>query len=214
VRYQERHGANELIVQPSPNDAGVQTLALSSSGRSTQRALETTLGFHRSDLGDEFYVSYVRSSARGDVNTFDNVEGLTKDPFVQVNAIASLPSEVPNRLLAWGLLRLPGSVTFAPFVSVRSGFPYSAIDDDWVYVGNRDGLRLPWFGSLDISVTRVVDLPRQLPEARVGIKLYNIASAHSEREVQPDVASPEFGTRYDPVPRDFSVVCVFLLGRR
>ena len=213
LRYQERHGANELIVQPSSSDAGTQALALSSTGRSAERALETTVGFRRSDLGHEFYISYVRSSARGDLNTFDSVEGLTKDPFVQANAIGALPSEVPHRLLAWGLLRLPGSITFAPFVSVRSGFAYSAIDDDWLYVGNRDGLRLPVFGSLDISVTRVVDLPRQLPQARVGLKLYNIVSVHSEREVQPDVVSPEFGTRYDPVPRDFSVVCVFLLGR-
>jgi hypothetical protein len=214
VRYQERHGGDELILQPSLELAGISTLTLSSGGRSTERGLETTIGYQRPDTGHEFYVSYVRSSAHGDLNTFEILEGLSKDPFVQPNQVGPLATDIPNRLLAWGLLRLPGNLTFAPFLTVRNGFLYSAIDDDWVYVGDRDGLRMPWFGSLDISVTRVVDLPRQLPHARVGLKLYNLVSANSEREIQRDVASPDFGVRYDPVPRDFSLVCVFLLGHR
>jgi hypothetical protein len=189
-------------------------LALSSAGRSTERGLETTVGYQRADTGNEFYVSYVRSSARGDLNTFESLEGLSKDPFIQPNQFGSLPTEIPNRLIAWGLLRIPGGLTFAPFLTVRNGFPYSTIDGNWVYVGSRNGVRLPTFESLDISVTRVVDLPRQLPRARVGLKLYNLMAVNTERDIQRNVASPDFGARYDPVPRDFSVVCVFLLGHR
>jgi hypothetical protein len=214
VRYQERHGGDELILQPSVDLAGLPTLALSSAGRSTERGLETTVGYQRTDTGNEFYVSYVRSSARGDLNTFESLEGLSKDPFIQPNQFGSLPTEIPNRLIAWGLLRIPGGLTFAPFLTVRNGFPYSTIDGNWVYVGSRNGVRLPAFGSLDISVTRVVDLPRQLPRARVGLKLYNLMAVNTERDIQRNVASPDFGARYDPVPRDFSVVCVFLLGHR
>jgi hypothetical protein len=214
VRYQERHGSDELILQPSVSLNGLSTLVLSSAGRSTERGLETTLGYRRADAGQEFYVSYVRSSARGDLNTFESLEGVSKDPFIQPNQVGPLPTDIPNRLIAWGLLRLPSAVTFAPFITVRNGFPYSTIDDNWVYVGDRDGVRMPLFGSLDISVTRVVDLPRQLPHARVGLKLYNLISINSERDIQRNVASPDFGVRYDPVPRDFSVVCVFLLGHR
>ena len=213
LRYQERHGSDELILQPSTDSTGPSMLVLSSTGQSTERGLETTLGYRRSDTGHEFYVSYVRSRARGDLNTFESLEGLSKDPFVQPNQVGPLPANIPNRLITWGLLRLPSSVTLAPFVTVRNGFPYSPIDDEWVYVGHRDGLRMPWLGSLDISVTRVVDLPRQLPRARMGLKLYNLMAINTEREIQPNVASPDFGARYDPLPRDFSVVCVFLLGQ-
>jgi hypothetical protein len=110
-------------------------------------------------------------------------------------------------------LRLPWQVTLAPFVEARNGFPYSPIDDDWVYAGARNGLRAPWYGTLDLSITRVVDLPRQLPHARLGLKLYNIESAHTEREIQRDIAATDVGVLYDPLPRDFSFVCVFLLGR-
>jgi carboxypeptidase family protein/TonB-dependent receptor-like protein len=213
VRYQERHGRDELILQPTFDLAGTSTLALSSSGHSTERGIETTIGYHSSETGHEFYVSYVRSQARGDLNTFEDIEGLSKDPFVQPNQIGPLAADLPNRLIAWGLLRIPGGMTFAPFLTVRNGFPYSTIDDDWVYVGPRNGSRLPWFASLDISVTRVVDLPRQLPRARVGLKLYNLVAINTDREIQRDIAAPDFGVRYDPVPRDFSLVCVFLLGR-
>ena len=39
-----------------------------------------------------------------------------------------------------------------------------------------------------------------------GALLYNVASAHTERDVQTDASRPDFGTTYDPVPRDFSIV--------
>ena len=74
--------------------------------------------------------------------------------------------------------------------------------------------RLPWTASLDLSATRIVGLPRHLPEARVGLKLYNLVSTHTEREVQRDIDRADFGTRYDPVPRDFSFVFEFLWGQR
>jgi len=212
VRYQERYGSEELIVQPSFGAAAAPTLALSSTGRSTERGVETTLGYRNTTIGDEFYVSYVRSSARGDLNTFENIEGLSKDPFVQPNQAGPLAADVPHRVIAWGLFRIPGGMTFAPFLTVRSGFPYSLINDDWVYVGARNGARLPTYETLDVSVTRVVDLPRQLPHARVGLKLYNIMNVNTQREIQRDIAAPDFGVRYDPLPRDFSFVFVFLLG--
>ena len=212
VRYQERYGTHELILQPSFDAAGAPTLALSSTGRSTERGVETTIGYRNTRIGDEFYVSYVRSSARGDLNTFENIEGLSRDPFVQPNQVGPLAADLPHRLIAWGLFRIPAGMTFAPFLTFRSGFPSSLINDDWVYVGPRNGARLPTYGALDISVTRVVDLPRQLPHARVGLKLYNIMDVNTQREIQRDIAAPDFGVRYDPIPRDFSFVFVFLLG--
>ena len=102
----------------------------------------------------------------------------------------------------------------APFLEWRSGFPYTAIDDQWVMVGAPNAFRLPHMATLDLSVARVVGLPHHLPDARVGLKLYNIASTHTERDVQTDVSRPDFGTTYDPVPRDFSIVFELLWGHR
>ncbi len=122
--------------------------------------------------------------------------------------------DVPNRMLAWGLFHLPARFTVAPFGEIRSGFPYSPIGDDWTYVGPRDSARLPWFASLDLYVNAIVGLPGHLPDARVGLKLYSLASAHSARDVQRDVARPDFGATYNPVPRDFTMVFELLWGHR
>jgi len=158
-------------------------------------------------------VSYVRAATWGDQNSLDVTEGLLRPTFEQVNQRGPLPADVPNRVLAWGLLHLPGRFTVAPFLDTRSGFPYTAINDDWLLAGPAGAHRMPWMTSLDLSATRIVGLPHHLPEARVGIKLYNIVSVNTEREVQRDIDRADFGARYDPVPRDFSMVFEFLWGK-
>jgi len=210
AKYQERHGRDELVLTPA---AGA-VLALSSTGTSTARSLETTVGYRAPKARHEIYVSYVRASTDGDLNSVDALQGIFKEPFVQPNASGPLPMDVPNRVLAWGLLRLPARVTVAPFVDVRDGFPYSAIDENWLYVGARNGQRLPWFGSLDLYVNKIVGLPGHLPDARVGLKLYNLASAHTARDVQRDIERADFGTTYNPIPRDFTMVFELLWGNR
>jgi hypothetical protein len=203
-RYEERRGHDELVV-----DSNV----LTSSGSSRARSLETTAGYRTARRGD-FYVSYVRAATRGDLNSLDVVEGIFREPFIQPNEVGPLPADVPNRVLTWGLFHLPGELTVAPFVDVRNGFPYRAINDDWLYVGSPDAFRMPWFGSLDLSINKIVDLPGRLPAARVGAKFYNLASTHTGREVQRDIASPDFGAIYNPIPRDFAFVFELLWGRR
>ena len=82
----------------------------------------------------------------------------------------------------------------APFLDTHSGFPFTAIDDGWLTAGMANGFRLPWTAALDLSGTWIVGLPRHLPQARVGIKLYNLISTHTERDVQRDIDRPDFGT--------------------
>ena len=213
MKYQERHGHDELIVNPQVASNGVGVLALDSTGASTARSVETTVGYRAPHAHLEGYISYVRSAARGDLNTLGALIEPFKEPFVQPNQVGPLPTDVPNRLLAWGLFRLPARVTIAPFVEVRDGFTYSAIDDTWAYVGQRDGYRLPWYGSLDLYVNKIVGLPGRLPDARIGLKLYNLAAAHSARDVQRDIQRADFGTTYNPTPRDFTFVFELLWGQ-
>ncbi len=214
VKYQERHGRDEPVVNPIVLSSTTGQLAIASTGSSQARSLEATVGVRAGQGGDEIYVSYVRSAARGDLNAFDAISGVLRDPFVQANQRGPLAADVPHRLLAWSLIHLPARFTAAPFVEVRSGFPYSAITDVWTYTGPRNAYRLPWFGSLDLYVNKIVGLPGHLPDARVGIKLYNVLAAHSERDVQRDIERPDFGTTYNPSPRDFTFVFELLWGKR
>jgi hypothetical protein len=216
IRYEERRATNELVVQPTADGLsaglGLEHVVLSSSGSSRARSLETTAGFRRPG-GNEFYVSYVRATTWGDWNSLDATEGLLRPAFEQANVRGPLPIDVPHRILTWGLFHLPGQFTVAPFLDTRSGFPFVAINDDWLLAELPGVHRLPWMTSLDLSATRIIGLPHHLPAARVGIKLYNIVSVNTEREVQRNIERADFGTRYDPVPRDFTIVFEFLWGR-
>ena len=214
VRYQERRGYGELVIDPAVVSDAAGALALGSTGASSARSVEATFGYRAPRARHEIYMSYVRSATRGDLNSFDAIQGPFREPFVQQNEVGPLPMDVPNRMLAWGLFHLPARFTVAPFGEIRSGFPYSPIGDDWTYVGPRDSARLPWFASLDLYVNAIVGLPGHLPDARVGLKLYSLASAHSARDVQRDIARPDFGTTYNPVPRDFTMVFELLWGHQ
>ncbi|MGE5243651.1 MAG: carboxypeptidase regulatory-like domain-containing protein [Betaproteobacteria bacterium] len=211
LAYQERAGSDEPIVDVDP---AAGELALTSSGRSHARSLETTVGYRSKRSGRSVYVSYVRSATTGDLNDFASLFGNLTEPFVQPNAWGPLPADVPNRVLTWAVLGLPARITIAPFLEVRNGFPYSPIDDEWRFVGPRNGARFPAFAAFDFSVYKLVRLPRGLPEARVGVKLYNLTGAGNWRDVQRDVARPDYGSTYNPVPREVRSVFEILWGGR
>jgi hypothetical protein len=112
------------------------------------------------------------------------------------------------------VLHLPSRLTVAPFAEIRDGFPYSAINEDWTYAGARNSYRLPWYGALDLYVNKIVGLPGRLPDARVGLKIHNLAAVHNGRDVQRDIARTDFGATYNPRQRNFSFVFELLWGHR
>jgi hypothetical protein len=196
---QERRGTHELIVAPAI--VGGETVALlSATGESRTRSFEATAGYRPAHRPHQVYVSYVRSESRGSTNDFAQLEGLFKDPRLDPAETAALPADVPHRLLAWSVFSLPARITVAPFLDVRSGFPYSAVNDDWTYAGPRYSRQYPFFASLDVVVNKVVTLPRGA-RARVGIKLYNVAGRGNGREVQTDIARADFGRTYNALGR-------------
>ncbi len=214
VKYQERRGRDELVVDPVLTSATNAILALDNTGTSRSRSVETTIAWRNPKAGNEFYVSYVRAATQGNVNALDVIEGMTKQALIQPDGVGPLPADVPNRLLAWGVLHLPRDITVAPFVEVRNGFPYTAIADDWSRVGLPNSYRLPWFGSLDLYVNKIFRLSNRLPAARIGLKVYSLASVHSERDVQRDIQRPDFGTTYNAIPRDYAGVFELLWGNK
>jgi len=214
VKYQERHGRNELVVDPRMDSAQTGSLVLSSTGLSNARSLELTTAYRAPRGGHELYLSFVRSATDGSTNTLQAIQGIFREPYIQPDVVARLPADVPNRFLAWGIFHLPARISVSPFLEIRSGFPYTPIDESWNYVGDPNSARLPWFGSLDLYVNKVFSLSHGLPDARIGLKLYNVVWVHTERDVQRGVARPDFGQTYNPIPRDFTLVFELLWGRK
>jgi hypothetical protein len=206
ANYLERSGSHEYILAP---DAALGELRLLSAGRSRYREFEVTgrlIGGERRDLT----MSYVRSHGTADLNNYDQFYGNLRNPIVRPNENGLIPTDVPHRMIVRGTFGLPAKWEIAPVMEIRSGFPWSAVNEFQDFVGprNRAG-RFPAVHTLDFSVYRPWNFWRYRFHA--GIKVYNVLGSSVERDVQGNITSPAFGQYFNPVER--SIGFVFGTGR-
>ena len=215
VGYAERRTSRDFILEPTLGANGDSRLLLSNKGRSRYRELEVTTQFQMQERRN-LNLSYVRSSASGDLNDFDSYFGNRRNPILRRNEFAPLPFDAPHRLLFSGDIGLPYDLTLYPVVDWRSGFPFSSVDENQNFVGERNrGGRFPQFFSLDLQVSKGLQIPvpamRVVPAAyrgkkigvRIGFKIFNLTNNFNPRDVQNNIASPNFGTFYNSVGRTF-----------
>ena len=143
-------------------------------------------------------VTYIWSRSRGDLNTLSNIYLPFEVPVIRPNVSGILPSDVPNRVLTWGIFQLPFKLTLSPVVDVHSGLPYSDVDALQNYVGVPNGLRFPIYFSLDAKIYR--EFPLHLPfmerstkrKIRFGVYSLNLTGRQNPHDVYSNVASPLF----------------------
>ncbi len=193
---QQRLGRHEWTVNPTILGPTTGEMLLSSDGESSARSLEVTTGYRSAHGERQFYLSYVRSRTEGDLNDLNTVVGDRSPAQVLPAAVGPLAADVPHRFLAWGVISLPWQITASPFLEIRSGFPYTRIDENWDVVGTRNDARFPRFVSLDVAVEKALQLPFRLP-ARLGLKVFNLTGHNNGRAVQRDVERADFGRVYD-----------------
>lgn len=196
-----RSGTHDFVLSPDP---AAGALWLSSGGKSRYRELESTvryMGGPRRDLT----LSYVWSRGTADLNNYDQFFGNFRNPIIRPNEHNLTPTDVRHRLLLRGLIGLPGQWDLSPVLELRSGFPWSAVDEFQDFVGprNRAG-RLPGVRTLDFSVVRPWRLGKY--RFRAGLRVYNLLGETAERDIQNNVTSPVFGTAYNPVERSIGIV--------
>ena len=196
-----RDGSREYVLTPEP---AAGTLALSSTGSSRYREAESTvryMGGPRRDLT----LSYVWSRGTAHLNNYDQFYGTFRNPILRANERGPTPTDVRHRVLLRGVIGLPGQWDLSPVVELRSGFPWSAVDEFQDFVGprNRSG-RLPAVKTLDLSLVRPWRLGKY--RFRAGVRVFNLLGDTAERDIQNNVASPFFGTAYNPVERSIGFV--------
>jgi len=201
LAFMRRHGSHEYILSPDPTRGEAR---LTSTGASAYRELEATtryLGGGRRDVT----ISYVWARGEADLNNYDQFFGNLRNPILRANQHNLIPTDVRHRLLVRGTFGLPGRWDFAPVLELRSGFPWSAIDEfqDFVGVRNRAG-RLPAVRNLDFSLARPWRFRKY--QFRAGLKVYNVFGASAERDVQNNVTSPQYGTFFNPIERSIGFV--------
>jgi hypothetical protein len=159
VGYQQRQARREFVLNPIESEGEQSILGLDNSGRSRYREFQVTTKYRFRER-DEFVASYVHSTAEGDLNDFNSYFGNFENPVIKANERSRLPWDSPNRFIFWGEFHTRYRLTVAPVLDIRTGFPYSIIDEDRNFIGARNRVgRYPTFTSLDMQVTRTFSLP-------------------------------------------------------
>ncbi len=201
TNFLHRQGSHEFIIEPDPARGVIE---LSSEGSSRYWEFELTgryLGGERRDIT----VSYVRSHAVADLNSYDQFYGNLRNPIIRANERNLTSTDVPNRLLVRGNIGLPGKWDFSPVLEVRSGFPWSAVDEFLDFVGPRNRTdRLPTVTTLDFSISRPWHFKKY--RFRAGLRIYNTFGASADRDVQNNLTSPNYGQFYNPIERSIGFV--------
>jgi carboxypeptidase family protein len=184
-----------FVVNPLPSGTP-PTMLLTNSGASRYHEFESTLRFHASEQAD-LNVSYVWSSARGDLNSLTSIFVPFEQPVIRPNFFGDQPSNVPHRLITWARVRIPWHVTLGPILDVHSGFPYSNYNDIENYVGTPNGQRFPTFLSLDTQISKDFHLPfigwLKKRAFRGMFTVFNATNHLNPRDVYSNVDSPFFG---------------------
>ncbi len=206
LRASYTHSRTDRIyaVAPETDYRGRTAIVLSPSGEATYDSLELTAKFTLpKDL--PFYVSYVRSKARGNLNDFNSFFGDFGFPIIRQNQFSNLPTDVPNRLLGWGNISLPKKITLSPIFEWRSGFPYSILDNEQNFVGlrNADNHRFPSFFSIDAEISKDFQVTKKYA-VRLSLKGFNLSDHFNPRNVRNNLADPQFGMFFNNYRRYFT----------
>jgi hypothetical protein len=185
-----RHGSHELVV-----DARRGALTLSGDGRSNYRELSAGFDYKRSTSAG-LHVTYTRSLARSDTNPFASYFDTMMWPIIGADTFAVASIDVPNRLFARGHVQLRPTWLVLGILDWRTGTPYSVVNEALDFVGTRNARRMPDRAKVELGVEHRFVGVKWKPW--IGIRAYNAFDAFLPRDVQANLASPSFGSFYNP----------------
>jgi hypothetical protein len=199
VGYLDSRTTYLFDVNPFTAASGGQSfMALTNTGSSHYHELEATTHYTLREH-DQVNVSYIWSRARGVLNSLSNIAIPFAAPVIRPNVYGILPSDIPQRVIGWGIFAIPWKMTFSPLADVHSGYPYSAVDVQQQYVGVPNGQRFSEFFSLDLKLYREFRVPflgnrsGKSHHIRLGVYTLNVTNHHNFNAVFNNVASPNFG---------------------
>lgn len=203
--YMQSYSDGLVVLNPtSPDlDTNLGSYLLTGTGGSRYRQFEATA---RVRVGEdrEMLFSYVRSSGRGDLNEFGNYLGTFPVSVLRPNQFGTLPGNLPNRFLAWGMVKLPGKMLVSPVVEYRSGMPYTVKNElqDWIGVPNSH--RFPDFFSLDSRISKDIQLNPKYA-VRLSLASFNLFNHFNPEAVHYNAADPAYGLFFGHRGRRFTV---------
>jgi hypothetical protein len=209
VKYLQSRAEDMISLQPQlVQNQGF--LLLGSSGAARARQLEMTARIG-AETRRQFFFSYVRQHARGNVNDGSAYLGNYPFPVVRQSLFASLPNEIPNRFLLWGSYALPKKVQLNPHIEYRNGFPYRPSDSFQQYIplGAGPQYRFPRYFAFDLLVSKDFQIGKK-HAIRLSVPMLNITNHFNPLEVHSNIADPSYGNFFGNYPRRFLLDFDFL----
>jgi hypothetical protein len=165
-------------------------LELTSIGSSTYREFQVSMR-RTFPKQQQLFVSYVWSSAIGELNDFMTLFTAFDTPLLQPGGMSRLSADAPHRWLAWGTANLPFGLVASPVLEWHSGFPYSVVDTQYLYLGEPNSASFPAFMAIDLIAYKTVTYKKRA--ADVGIQLFNTTNHFNPREVYPVAGMRNYG---------------------
>jgi hypothetical protein len=201
--YEQREVYRELYVDPYEPSSSSAQLRLLNSGRQSYREFLALLRW-RTGERTMLYASYTRSKAKGELNDYNQFFGNFPYPLIRPNQFGTMSSDAPHRGLFWGVIGLPHKLDFIPILDVHTGFPFSKLDQDWNYLGQRNQAgRFPVFVGLDTKFQYPIDFTyrKHRIQFRAGLSILNVLNYANPRDVQQYTLSPNYGRFYNSIGR-------------
>jgi Carboxypeptidase regulatory-like domain len=191
-----------LIVLNPQMVQGLNAFVLNGNGGSQLRQFEVTAAV-RARHDDQFYFSYIRTHATGSLNGFNNYLANFPPAVVLPNYYTTLPGDVPNRFLAWGVFHFPWKLQLMPKVEYRTGFPYSSLDALQQYAGLPNQFRFPGYLSVDARVSKDFKVSDKYT-LRFSIAGSNLTDHFNPISVHANVVDPLYGVFFGQYRRRFT----------
>jgi len=198
--YLDSHTTYLFNVEPfTATTGGDSFIGLTNTGSSHYREMEATAHYTLRER-DQVNVSYIWSRARGDLNSLSSIYIPFAAPVIRPNAYGILPSDIPERVIAWGIFAMPWKMTFSPLMDVHTGYPYSSVNVAQEYVGVPNSLRYPEYFSLDVKLYREFRVPflghrgGKTHHIRLGVYSLNLTNHGNFNAVYNNVTAPNYGT--------------------
>jgi Carboxypeptidase regulatory-like domain len=202
--YMVNQSSGNVLLNPVPPVAGGANglMILTGNGDSRYHQLALTARLRLQGDKQQMFFSYIRSGARGDLNGFSNFLGTYPVPLVLSNQYGNLPSNLPNRFLAWGLLHFPWKFQLAPIIEYRSGFPYAVMNAYQAYVGQPYSSHYPTFFSLDARISKDFQVNPKY-SVRLSVSGFNLTNHWNPDSVYSNTSAPEYGVFFGQHKRRF-----------
>ena len=190
--YLRRSTQDLPIVVPKTRNNGKGLLILKSDGIARYDEVEL-LALYDSNRFHNWTISYTWSKAQGSLNTSDNILGDFPAIVVRPNVYSTLPFDIPHRFLSYGEIKMPHGIVVMPALEIRSGFPFSFVDERLNFVGAPNHSRFPTYLSLDSTILKSFTMPVLDKKVRAGVIVFNITDHFNPRDVQNNLNSLHAG---------------------